>query len=558
MNNIGFLLALLLSPCVARAIKPPSATEHAAIQALIDQANEINKTSNPNLRDLVTAKADLDSEERKPEYLQNHANVDRLRTEVKTLKTTRDKLYQQAIQKTLLAYDLVGRDANGKVIMPTKPAVHPSVKGRDAHWIVVYKDDEDRVLLDKSGDAQTIPAARKSVGGITGVDGVTTMFGKLYSTADLALLLYHERVHYEQFTTPGVGDKLIYDEREEKAYQSEYDKLGEFGLTPNELTTFRKFLMGDPATGAPGKIREHREKGRIERRKLTVSLGYWGGAEPASVQPRSRSEYNAMLEESKDFDSQLAAAAEAAKELVAAQKREQDRIAHRDHDDRLAAAILELTNRSCDTPGSVTQAELDALPSPYSTDFIDRIAYPLDQRECFKVYFYLGKGGRDASEVAQQATPRLVPIVVRPIQQPADGRIRPSPFTQTFPDLARFCVDSCRQPGSASPVLMNWYQRPYSEFFGNRVNWESWYQRELAGLDGCPRQLFIDLVNMALEGTYGRVGERGWLEAQVARHSPTQGGVGSGSPPSRGGDKERKGPDHDDVRRRLGGVFKPR
>jgi hypothetical protein len=66
MRNIVFLMALILSPCTALAIKPASTGELVAIQSLIDQANEINeaKSPNSNVRYIVLVERELDREQR--------------------------------------------------------------------------------------------------------------------------------------------------------------------------------------------------------------------------------------------------------------------------------------------------------------------------------------------------------------------------------------------------------------------------------------------------------------------------------------------------------------
>lgn len=309
MRGFPLLAALLFVSSTAWAIKPPSTVDEAKIQALIDKANEINKTSsaNPNVRDISVVEGDLSIESLKPAYLQNRGAIAHLQSELKGLKKQRDVFYQQAIRQTLLAYDLVPKDSQGVPVMPTKTAVHPSFKGRNIHWIVVYKDDEDRALLDNGTGVQIVPAGMRREGGLTGADGVTTMYGHFQSPADLALMLYHEKVHYEQFTTPGVGDTLIYDEREEKAYQAEYQHLKEFGLSPTDKKAFEEYLAGDGIN--PGKIREHHEKARSERLKGKLSLGIWGASEPVSISPHSKSEYDALVAGSKDFDAQLIEAA---------------------------------------------------------------------------------------------------------------------------------------------------------------------------------------------------------------------------------------------------------
>lgn len=299
-----------MRPNVAGAVSAASSAEVVAIQLLIDQANLLDdsRSLNPNVRDVTKVRADLKREDLKPYALRDHAKVAHWQIELKTLKDDRDRLYRRAIRGTLLAYGLLSSDANGMPIMPTGTTVHPGFEGRSAHWIVVYKDDEARVLLENSGKRTTVPPGNFSMGGQTGADGITTMYGRFPSAVDLAILLFHERVHFEQFTTKGVGDKLIYDEREEKAYLEQYRNLKNFGLTPAELKIYEEFLAGD-GKNKPGKIREHHEKAKIERRKMFVSLGKWGGAEPPSVKPRERAEYAALLEGSKDFDAQLEQAA---------------------------------------------------------------------------------------------------------------------------------------------------------------------------------------------------------------------------------------------------------
>lgn len=54
---------------------------------------------------------------------------------------------------------------------------------------------------------------------------------------------------------------------------------------------------------------------------MFISLGKWGGAEPPSTKPHERSEYDALLQESKDFDAQLA---HAARDLIAQARKEKE------------------------------------------------------------------------------------------------------------------------------------------------------------------------------------------------------------------------------------------
>lgn len=103
MRSLGILLAILLWPCLARAIKPASTTEKIAVQDLIDQANEINKTSssNPKVRDIEKLQQDLARENSQPENLKNRGLIAHLQVELKAQKKQRDNLYLQAIRKPL-------------------------------------------------------------------------------------------------------------------------------------------------------------------------------------------------------------------------------------------------------------------------------------------------------------------------------------------------------------------------------------------------------------------------------------------------------------------------
>lgn len=232
----------------------------------------------------------------------------------------------------------------------------------------------------------------------------------------------------------------------------------------------------------------------------------------------------------------LEVAVRAARTLIS-EARAQREISRRDHDERLRGSMIDIAVRACTAPERVNQAELDALPEPYDADFVN-IA-PDGMGACTQSVYRDLRRGADLREILDKAATFEEPAALRPERpalpaQPVDALIRPSPFALTFPDLARFAIASCRSPGSAAPVPMNYYQRPYAQFYGDRKNWEGWYTNQLALLDGCPKLLFIDLVTLALEGSYWKVGERDWIKNQVARYSPSQGGPGGGASPGGG------------------------
>lgn len=125
----------------------------------------------------------------------------------------------------------------------------------------------------------------------------------------------------------------------------------------------------------------------------------------------------------------------------------QKEIAEREHDARLRADILVLAERSCATPGSVAQGELDALPSPYRSDFIDRAPYPLGSECLMKNYLYLGKPGPRASELERMSTPIAKP---RPLTLEPPPLVPQVLFTGMFPDIRKLATTACRFPDRVS------------------------------------------------------------------------------------------------------------
>ncbi len=141
------------------------------------------------------------------------------------------------------------------------------------------------------------------------------------------------------------------------------------------------------------------------------------------------------------------------------------------------------------------------------------------------------------------------------VAKPETAVARPIPtseFGQAMPDIARYARESCASPGSAAHVYINYYRKPYLEYFGRTENWRREFDTQWHALSGCSRDLFFEIVTMALNQETWRIYERGWLEERVARFSPPS---GVDVPPSNGngsgGGQRWKSPDHNEVWRRL-------
>lgn len=501
-----------------------SALTMAKTQDYLDIEDMLNKAT--ALEDQITER---DVALKKRETPVMRAEREKLRGESKIF-------YERAIWLTMRAYDLIPFADNEPMLPEEKSVLKSPEFGRKIKWVPVFEENGWKSMQDSNGNVSNPRLVDSRIAGNTSSDGISRLFpGAFTSPPELASYIIHEMEHFNQNTTDGLGNKKTTAELEVLAYEK-------------ELSVLDQNLLGYPK-----KIRE-RHKAHL----LETLDGVDGRPGKRALAKRERAAADALRKGAPLPERSIVSLSETDVDRLVQQARAHIKIAQADHDERLAGTMLAMARRSCDAPGSVTQAELNDLPRPHLANFMNYLPIPLGPRDCYKVYAYLGGGGRNAAQIASMATPQEEPIVIKPTLPPLPP-ILPSPFALTFPDLAKFATESCRSPGSASPVLMNYYRRPYEQFVGTRRNWESWYWKQLNTLQGCPRLLFIDLVTLALEDSYWKVSERDWLKNKVARYSSSRPGPGGGGSSPEGGSRsgKRKEPDHDDVRRRIGGPFKP-
>ncbi len=127
-------------------------------------------------------------------------------------------------------------------------------------------------------------------------------------------------------------------------------------------------------------------------------------------------------------------------------------IREREQDAQLSRAVADLAERSCDTPGSVSQAELNALPRPHDADYVDRNPLPTDPRPCvMNAYLYLGRGGVSAGSLESMTTPPAAPIdLVSPPPPPPVPQVEPpAPLASALPLFKKFATAACLSPEKA-------------------------------------------------------------------------------------------------------------
>lgn len=219
-----------------------------------------------------------------------------------------------------------------------------------------------------------------------------------------------------------------------------------------------------------------------------------------------------------------------ARELVA-QAKAQAEIALRDHDIRLSAALGDLAQRSCSTPGSVTQAELDNLPRQNRSEtLLENRPYGLGG-DCYRrLYEYLADGRANAGVVETMSLPERTPVDARvkaPIQEPVGARSAPpEPFSTILPKLKNLAITACRAPDQAymDSYLYRAYDYSYREYDDNLASSLS------SGLDACPKQLFDRLIATHRAHEYGRIDTR-WIREMVSLYSPRYSAPPAYTPP---------------------------
>lgn len=229
---------------------------------------------------------------------------------------------------------------------------------------------------------------------------------------------------------------------------------------------------------------------------------------------------------------------------LVAQAREQRKIAEQDHDERLRYTLIEMAQRSCADPGSVTQAELDALPDPYQEDFKTSQGTPRGLDICaYMVYLDLGRGV-SSEKIRAKATPskpadtRAIPPGPQgapTIREPVDAGAT-VPFNSVFPRLKDLAVTACASPAQVS-VDAGMFRRSAPVYYSRSAD-DAIAASLSTGLGDCPRQLFYTLIE-TLRAGQGSIITDQWVRSLAAVYSTPP-----YVPPSSGGRCEEYGNVH--------------
>lgn len=387
-------------------------------------------------------------------------------------------------------------------------------------------------LIDEAGRDGAVAAA------LTHGDGSIGIFDNAFSTPEeLAVLIFHETSHWVDVAGRSGGFKKsdlpeVSFRTEQRAYAQAAAFAAKLGLNPQwHLDRAARFEL---------QAKECEDK-HLTWPQVILKQG-WIGKDRKGLLAMAPVE----SENSAGDEELLRQRMYEAQATAAAQVREQLEIAHRDHDERLKNTLVDLVQRSCADPGSITQSELDSLAAPFRENFFyvnpATGELPEGLGNCASLYISLGRGARlDAEEVRRQSVAispdqvarQPVPIVAVPaVPQPNP------PFSTILASLKEFSVTACREPERVEldSFLFRLYDHSYRDYDDNIA-------KDLAvNLDQCSRRLFYQMIGIIRARELRQLSaiDRHWIRTTVASFLKVPDSSPGYVPPSSGGGGGRR------------------
>lgn len=227
---------LLLLTDVAVALKPANPADEKAISALLKSAEELSAGIRHEAHELQMARSAL-----MPSKEQRN-KLTALPPKISAWQAQHDAKVASAVELTLRTYGIVPV-VNGSLRMPRARSVAKDFEGPERIWSIRFGRELALGPIRSNTVEHRYPEPKRDDRGRTFPDGTTVIWG--YFGGDsrlLALLLYHELRHFEQFTTPGQGDRWSFADREKDAYGAERRSMGPMGM--GKWPAFERYMNG--------------------------------------------------------------------------------------------------------------------------------------------------------------------------------------------------------------------------------------------------------------------------------------------------------------------------
>ena len=412
-------------------------------------------------------------------------------------------------------------------------------------WLPHYSRHEKRDAITgqwrkrNSGELAKEQSDNAVVGGgvkaaYTRGNGVMEFYDQAFASPEnLAILIYHETSHWVDIAGKSGGFTL--KDPPSVSFRTEqhaYERAAQFAVQ----------LGGDPTPHLKMAAQFRIQAYECETKNLTwpqvILIPRWIGKDRsgslALVPAESEISPGDVALLQKKFTEAGAKAA--------AQARKQVEIDKKEHDERLRNALAELAQRYCTDPGSMSQAELDALPKSYNSDFYLGKIPPGLSTDCVNLYLFLGMGERNAETLRSMSARPAAAQPIKPSAPLPSGLIPPSGAIEVHP-----------RPGEVGlPEIAHLYGIARRACVPNpavtdqdmaSVDWTEFQkaknvERVVDKMSPCERRVFMRLLELGRAWTPGTV-----IGADAVREAAAEPGSGARF----GGGSVPPTPDHDPV-----------
>lgn len=474
----------------AWGLKRASLQDYRDIQVQLKAANTAAKDLAKKGRELILADEDEELTEQ-------------IEAEIELLKITQQEAAERAIWLTMRAYDIIPFEGDSP-IFEKRFSVFPSPEiGTKITWLPIFDTEGPKVKQRANGSLIKDPhVVGSETAGNTASDGISRIYPSAFSSPpELASIIIHEKRHFLQNTTDGESNIKTTAELEVIAYKEEQALMNFLGMSGDIRKRQEKRLLEilNGKDGKPGKLKLAEDERLAANTRGSLVL-------EASLESHSRDQIAALVDKAKA----------------------QVLFAQIDHDMRLNDQYRALASRSCRNPGSITQAEVNALPELYKREPFD--ASHLSEKTCEERIYLLLYTNESVDSI--EAWSRYVPpakaqIPVRAI--PLNPSFPPNPaavpsnpagtgndhdFSGAILPIRKYVVEAC---ATSSMVPMSYDlirpQAPY-RFSDLDVHLTNSVASELQPT--CERPLFELLVNSIRNGQTDEINAQ-WVQLAAVR-----------------------------------------
>lgn len=475
MNKMILVILFISGTGNAHALHAPSPTQLKALQTQIAAIHTLQASITTLAQKIKDENELIDPSQSK---------IDRLQRQLAVYEAQLSPLCNQLIKDTYADYGIKPHRYSGEIVLPG------DLEKTQSSWKPKFGTIEhERRVLNGAGH-DVIMGQQEDYEAITWANGdiFITITAFRFSPGYLAAIISHETIHFDQITTKGVGDKTTVLERERRAFnQARGTALKSvFNLTNDESTAVEAAFDKALKTAS------------TSRNSMVIGAS---GMESVDLteNPNGEDIFRQRIEEAK-------ALAEESRQRVEQERR-------REINQRLQISYMEIAKRSCESPGSVSQAELDVLPS--SREMEDR-STPEGLSPCEREIYQGLMNGANADDLIRYATP-VVPaqpsITYPPLPQPPVAYV-PAVVSKSLgeilPGLKEFAEMACKYGGHI-PAPKGFFA-PRQPYAVTSID-DAAADKMKAGLGRCESHVFGRLYEALRDGRGDLITEQWFVDA---------------------------------------------